>query len=104
MATVFFLTKLRENAIEERYESWIKEYDYPTCKKKFGSIKFYKAYKVDAKSKEILPYDFIEHIDVTSIEEYENDLQRPEFKELLRQWSEFCDKESALIIHADVIE
>lgn len=104
MATVFFLTKLKEGADQKEYEKWVKEYDYPTCKKHFKSVKFYRAYKVKEESKKDSPYDFIEHIDMTSIDDYKRDLEMPEFKELLRQWSEFIDSTAALVVYTDPIE
>lgn len=103
MATVFFLTKLKKGVDQRKYEKWVKEYDYPTCQKLFKSIKFYTAYKVNETSKKDSPYDFIEHIDMTSIEDYQREMETPEFQELLRQWGEYCDAESALVIYTDPV-
>ena len=103
MATVFFLTKLKDGADREAYEKWVQEYDYPTCRKHFKSITFYKAYKVNETSKPDSPYDFIEHIDMTSMEEYQREMETPEFQELLRQWGEYIDGESARVVYADSI-
>ena len=104
MPAVFFLTKLKEGANIKEYEKWVKEYDYPTCKKYFKSVKSYIANKVIAESKETSPYDFIEHIELTSIEDYKHELEMPEFKELLRQWSEFIESETALVIYTAPIK
>ena len=103
MASVFFLTKLKDGADQAAYEKWVEEYDYPMCRKHFRSIRFYQAYKVNEISKEDSPYDFIEHIDMTSFEEYQREMETPEFQELLRQWGEFIDGESAQIVFADSI-
>jgi len=104
MPTVFFLTKLKEGVEQKKYEKWVKAYDYPTSRKYFRSIKFYRAYKVNEESRKDSPCDFIEHIDITSIEAYKRDLETPKFQELHRQWSEFCDRENILCIYTDPIE
>ena len=104
MPAVFFLTKLKKGADIQAYEKWVTEYDYPTCKKFFKSVKSYTAYEVNEDSKEVSPYDFIEHIELTSVEDYQRELEMPEFKELLRQWSEFIESETALVIYTDPIK
>ena len=55
-------------------------------------------------SKKDSPYDYIEHIDMTSIEDYQKEMEEPWLKELLRQWGEFCDAESAVVVYTDPIE
>ena len=45
MATVFFLTRLKDGADQAAYEKWVEEYDYPTCIRNFKSITYYQAYK-----------------------------------------------------------
>jgi len=103
VASVFFLTKLKDGADRAAYEKWVDEYDYPTCRKHFKSIRFYQAYAVNEISAADSPYDFIEHIDMTSFEEYQAEMETPEFQELLRQWGEFIDGESARVIFTDAI-
>ncbi len=103
MPTVFFLTKLKEGADLGAYEKWVEEYDYPTCKKNFKSVIFYVAYKVNKAECPDSPYDFIEHIDMTSMEEYKQEVETPEFQELLRQWAEFIDSETAQVIYTNPI-
>lgn len=104
MPAVFFLTKLREGADREKYEKWVTEYDYPTCKKHFRSVLKYTTFRVNEESRSVSPYDYIEHIDLTSVEEYKRELETPEFQELLRQWSEFVDADSALVVYSDPVE
>jgi hypothetical protein len=104
MATVFFFSRLKPGADAKAYEKWVKEYDYPTGAAKAKSLKFYRAYRIKEESKSTLPYDYVEHIDVSSREDYENDMTQPWFKELMAQWSNFMDSEKMLMIYADVIE
>ena len=103
MASVFFLTKLKDGADLAAYERWVEEYDYPTCRGNFKSITYYQAFKTSEVSQADSPYDFIEHIDMTSYEDYQREMQTPEFQELLRQWAEFIDAESAKVIYTDPI-
>ena len=104
MPTVFILTKLKKGVDQDRYEQWVKEYDYPMCKKHFKSVTFYRAYKAVGESKGNVPYDFVEHLDVTSFEEYKRDGETPEFQELIRQWGEFLESEEAILIYTEPIE
>jgi hypothetical protein len=98
MPTVFVLSKIRTEANPEKYEDWVRKYDYPTSKK-FKSIISYKAFKVKGylEEKELPEYSYIEHIDITDLEEYKKDLSTLEGKELLKQWSQFI-KEAKILV------
>ena len=98
--TVFFLSKIRDGADRGQYEKWVREVDYPACKKYFKSIKSYAAFRVRDVSKDS-PYDYIEHIELTSREDYEKDMQKPEFKKIIDEWSKYM--ESAIVAYADPI-
>lgn len=104
MPSVMILTKLREGVDQDEYEQWVKEYDYPMCKRHFSSVKFYRAYKAVGDSKGKAPYDFVEHLDLSSFEDYQRDVETPEFKELIRQWGEFLRSEEAILINTEPIE
>jgi len=103
MPTVFVLSKLRTEVDPKEYENWVKQYDYPTSKK-FKSIIFYRAYKVkeSLEETESPEYSYIEHIDITNLEEYKKDLSSPAGRELLKQWSSFI-KEAQMLV-TEVIE
>lgn len=101
MEAVFFLNRFRQGADQKAYEKWVKEVDYPTCKRHFKSIVSYTAFKVKAGSLKDSPYDYVEHLDLTSKEEYEKDMQKPEAKTLMDEWSRYI--ESAIIIFTDPI-
>jgi hypothetical protein len=100
LVTVFFLSKIRDGADREQYEQWVKEVDYPACQRFFKSIKSYTAFRVRDLTKNS-PYDYIEHIDLTSREDYEKDMEKPEFKKLISEWSRYI--ESAIVAYADPI-
>jgi hypothetical protein len=101
MEAVFFLNRFRKGADQDVYEKWVREVDYPTCKKYFRSIVSYTAFKVKAESMKESPYDYVEYIGLTSKEDYERDMQKPEMKKLLEEWSRYI--ESAIVVFADSI-
>lgn len=104
MATVFFMSKFKEGADRQAYRRWVIEYDYPTCKKNFSSIVNYTTFEVDKNENPDSPWDVIEHIDLTGLEEYKRDMASPEFQELLSRWSRFMDAETALMVFAGPIQ
>jgi hypothetical protein len=101
MPTVFVFSKLRPGVDPKKYEKWVQEYDYPTSKK-LKSIIHYRAYKVKGALEGSSEYSYIEHIDVTDIEEYKKDLSTSVAKELLKQWSSFIGE--AKVLFTEVIE
>ena len=48
------------------------------------------------------PYDYLEVIEITDLEEYRALGALPEFQQLLQEWSQFVAE--AVMIHGDVIE
>jgi len=44
MEAVFFLNRFRQGSDQDAYERWVKDVDYPTCKKHFRSIASYTAF------------------------------------------------------------
>lgn len=105
MPTIFVLSKLRPEVAPEKYEDWVREYDYPTSKK-FKSIISYRAYKVKESLEQNEPpeYSYIEHIDITNLEEYKKDLSTPTGEELLKQWSQFMKVKESKMLVTEVIE
>ena len=95
MTTVFVLTKLRSGVDHERYEKWVREYDYPNSRK-VSSIVSYRTYRVTGALEGSSEFSYIERIDITDVEEYKKALSTPELKELLRQWSEFIAESELL--------
>ena len=101
MPAVFVLSKLRSGADTQKYEKWVREYDYPTSRK-VKSIVSYRAYKVTGALQGTPEYSYVEHIEITNMDEYKKDLETPAFKELLNQWSTFIGE--AKILFSDVID
>jgi len=90
------LSKIRPDADPAEYEKWVMEYDYPTSKK-LKSIIHYRTYKVKGALEGSPEYSYIEHIDITDIEEYKKDLSTSIAEELLKQWSSFIEEAEMLI-------
>ena len=88
MATLFFLSKLKPKADAKEYERWVREVDYPTSKK-LKSIKSYKAHKIHGPLMGEQVYDYIEVIEVTSLEDYKKDLTTAAAKKIFSDWSKF---------------
>ena len=101
MPTVFVLSKLRKGTDPKKYESWVREYDYPQSKK-IKSIVHYRTYRTIGALVGYPEYSYVEHIEINDVEEYKRDLETPVFKELARQWSEFI--EDGKLIFAEEIQ
>lgn len=95
MPTAYVLSKLRPGVDSDKYEKWVREYDYPTTKK-VKSITHYRTYRVTGALEGQTEYSYIERIEITDVEEYKKHLETPECKELLRQWSEFIGESKVL--------
>ncbi len=90
MPTVFFLARLREGVDPETYEAWVREFDYPTARS-IPSILSYKTHRVAGPFRQATaPYDYIEVVEVTDIEDYRRELaELPQAQELRRQIVEY---------------
>lgn len=101
MPTVFVFSKLRPGADPDKYEKWVREYDYPNAAKS-KSVIHYRAYKVTEALEGHPEYSYVEHIEITDVDDYKKDLSTPEFKELMRQWSTYIGE--AKIVITKVVE
>jgi len=98
---VFFLNKLREGVDPAAYEQWVRQTDYPIARG-FPSIERYEVTRLDATLEGGPPaYHYLEVLEITSIDEYRQTLDTPEFRQLLGEWSTFV--ESTESIHGGVI-
>ena len=106
MATrVFFLNKLREGVDPRDYERFVREVDYPFSAR-LETISRYVVTRLEG----LLdggpaPYDYLEVVDITDLEEYRKSLDPSasvEVQDFFDQWSSFVD--SSLVVYGDVIE
>ena len=100
---VFFLNRLHEGADGDEYEAWIRRVDYPVARAQ-GAIRSYTVTRIDGTltGEGESPYDYLEVIEITDLDEYRALAQKPEFEQLLREWSEFVAE--AVMIHGEEIE
>ena len=88
MPVVFFLNKLRPGVDPAEYEEWVRSVDYPTAR----ALKTINSYVV-AKTATTLegqpsPYDYIERVEVTDIDDYRNELANATgMDDFFTQWS-----------------
>jgi hypothetical protein len=100
---VFFLNRLREGADRAAYEAWIREVDYPVARRQDAILSYEVtrlAGTLDGTSP--APYDYLEVLEVTDLDAYRALGQKPEFEQLLAEWSEFVAE--AVVVHGEVVE
>ena len=101
---VFFLNTLREGVEHEDYERWVREVDYPLARS-LPTIRSYIVTRLDGHLQEEgkPPYDYLEVIDITDLDEYRASLAGgPEIEEFFKQWSSFVGESVA--VFGEVIE
>jgi hypothetical protein len=103
MPVVMFLTKLKEGADREKYEKWVREFDYASVDKYSKTIQSYTTHKVNEISRDDSPYEYYEVIRITDIEDYKKEMQEPWAQEVLKQFAEFIDMDKVRIVYTDPI-
>jgi pyruvate dehydrogenase complex dehydrogenase (E1) component len=101
---VFFLNTLKEGADPAEYEEWVRTVDYPVARRQ-PAISSYVVTRVDGHVVDgaELPCQYLEVIEVTSIEEYRTSLEgNEELEALLREWATFVDRSVA--VYGEVID
>jgi hypothetical protein len=101
---VFFLNKLREGVKPEAYEKWVREVDYPLARS-LPAIDSYVVTRLDGLVMEEggAPYDYLEVVEITSLEEYRAALSGgPEVEEFFEEWSSYVAESVAA--YGEVIE
>ena len=100
---VFFLNRLHEGADPDEYEAWIRRVDYPVARAQ-GAITSYTVTRIEGLLSGVResPYDYLEVIEITDLEEYRALGELPEFQQLLQELSQYVA--DAVMIHGDVVE
>ena len=101
---VFFLNTLKEGVDPAEYEEWVRTVDYPVARRQ-PAISSYVVTRVDGHvtSGGELPCQYLEVIEVTSIENYRMSLEgNEELEALLREWATFVDRSVA--VYGEVID
>jgi hypothetical protein len=101
---VFFLNTLKEGVDPAEYEEWVRTVDYPVARRQ-PAISSYVVTRVDGHVVDggDLPCQYLEVIEVTSIENYRMSLEgNEELEALLREWAAFVDRSVA--VYGEVID
>lgn len=100
---VFFLNRLRPDADPAEYEAWIRRVDYPIARAQ-GAILAYSVTRIAGtlSGEGVSPYDYLEVIDITDLDAYRALGAKPEFQQLLAEWSQFVAE--AVMVHGSIID
>ena len=101
---VFFFNKLHPHVEKTDYERWVREVDYPLARG-LPAIKDYYVTRADGlvQGAGEPPYDYVEVIEITSLDEYRNALGGgPEIEQFFSEWSSYVAE--SIAVHATVIE
>jgi hypothetical protein len=91
MPVVVFLARLRSGVDPAVYEQWVREVDYPRARA-LPSVLSYVNYRLDAPLRKAdVRYDYLEVLEVTDLDAYRSDLQRPEIQALRQELMEFIE-------------
>ena len=100
---VFFLNTLAEGVDPAAYERWVREVDYPVARRQ-PAIQSYVVTRVDGHvtGGDGLPCQYLEVIEITSIDEYRAGLENEDMKALLGEWSSYVGRSVA--VYGEVID
>lgn len=100
---VFFLNKLHPHADPAEYEAWIRRVDYPVARAQ-EPILSYVVTRIDGtlSGEGSSPYDYLEVIEISDLEEYRALGAKPEFQQLLAEWSQYVAE--AVMVQGETID
>jgi hypothetical protein len=100
---VFFLNRLRPGVDPADYESWIRRIDYPVARNSRAILR-YDVTRIEGTldGAGVPSVNYLEVLEVTSIEEYRAVGATPEFVQLLEEWATYVELDEAL--HGPVID
>ena len=100
---VYFLSRLRDGVDPAEYEEWIRTGDYPLARAS-PAIVSYDVTRIGSTldGSGTPSIDYLEVLEVTSLDEYQQAIATPEFEKLLQEWSRFVA--SAEAVHGPVVE
>jgi hypothetical protein len=101
MLKCFVLSRLRDDADPDAYEKWTREVDYPKSRA-LRSVKKFTVCRVRDANGPMLPAQYVEEAEITSIEEFEQETGATEFQPVVDEWESFLAEYS--IIYTEVIE
>ncbi|MGC9540707.1 RedY protein [Streptomyces sp. UG1] len=86
MTIIIHRIRLHDGVDAERFEKWVREVDYATCPE-LPSVLAFGVQRVVAVSP---PLHYFEIIEVTSREEFERDMESPQFQRLVEDFGQMA--------------
>jgi hypothetical protein len=96
MPVVFFLNKLRPGASSADYERWVQEVDYPTARALPPIRSYVVAKMASTLDGQPAPYDYIERVEITDIDDYRAALADPSMTAFANEWSSHVGESVAI--------
>lgn len=106
---IFFLNKLRDGVSREQGDRFLLERDIPLGRS-LPSITSYTVTRLEGRlfDADGVPYDYLDVIDVTSIEDYHADIARlqptEDWRAFVADWEAHIDPERSLPIYGTLLE
>ncbi len=100
----FFLNTLHDGVTPADYERWLREVDYPFARAQ-PAIRRYDVTRIDGNlfgSEGEAPCQYLEVIDITDVEAYEQGAQGPEFEAFLKEWQAYVAESN--MVWGEVVE
>lgn len=94
MPVRFLLSTLKSGVKREDYERWVREYDYEMVAT-FENYVSYRVHRIEGPilGAENVAWQYIERIEVKSVEQHDKDLQSPAGQEMRRQlYGQYLDR------------
>ena len=102
MHSIFWFFRLREGVNREEYEEWVRKVDYPATRELLKSVHQYRLNRIEKNFEGKIPYDYVEHMLVSSYDEYMKEQFSPEVASILKEWTKYVSEVSA--VYAETIE
>jgi hypothetical protein len=106
---IFFLNRLREGVSREQGDSFLLERDIPVGRS-IPSITSYTVTRLEGRlfDSNGVPYDYLDVVEVTSVEGYYADIARlegtDEWRAFVSEWEAHIDSERSLPVYGTVLE
>jgi|SRR5437870_695659 len=103
MQKVFVMYRLKPGADVNEYIKWSKTVDQTTTPFQPGVYRF-EVYQIKGAEKGKPPFQIVEDIDVESWEAWQRAVNGPGMAKVVRDWNEYGDQESVVMIYGDKIK
>ncbi|MFH8468515.1 RedY protein [Streptomyces sp. NPDC017991] len=88
MAIIVHRIRLLDGVAPDRFETWVRDVDYATCPE-LPSVLSFGVQRVDAERD--APLAYVEIIEVSSLADFEHDMQSPPFRKLVSDFDQMAE-------------